>query len=76
MARDVLAERLRRLVDFGILDTRPYEQTGRRTRYEYRLTEAGLDLYPVVLAMMQWGIATPGSPTGRRWCSATARAAS
>jgi len=55
IARNVLADRLRSLVDYGILDKRPYEQAGSRTRSEYRLTEAGLDLYPVIVAMMQWG---------------------
>ena len=55
IARNVLADRLKRLVEFGILEKRPYEQTGNRTRSEYRLTEAGLDLDPVIVAMMQWG---------------------
>ena len=55
IARNVLADRLRRLVDFGVLEKRPYEQSGNRTRSEYRLTEAGLDLYPVIVAMMEWG---------------------
>ncbi len=55
IARNVLTDRLRRLVEFGILEKRPYEQTGNRTRNEYRLTEAGLELYPVIVAMMQWG---------------------
>jgi DNA-binding HxlR family transcriptional regulator len=55
IARNVLADRLKRLVEYGILEKRPYEQTGNRTRSEYRLTEAGLDLYPVIVAMMQWG---------------------
>jgi DNA-binding HxlR family transcriptional regulator len=55
MARNVLADRLRRLVEHGILEKRPYEHSGSRTRSEYRLTEAGLDLYPVIVAMMQWG---------------------
>lgn len=55
IARNVLADRLRWLVDFGVLEKRPYEQTANRTRFEYRLSDAGLDLYPVVVAMMQWG---------------------
>jgi DNA-binding HxlR family transcriptional regulator len=55
VARNVLADRLRRLVDYGILEKRPYEETERRSRSEYRLTAAGLDLYPVIVAMMQWG---------------------
>ena len=64
IARNVLAERLRRLVDHGILEKRPYEQAGSRTRSEYRLTEAGLDLYPVIVAMMQWGNRHAGFDAG------------
>ena len=64
IARNVLADRLRRLVDFGILEKRPYEQAGNRTRSEYRLTEAGLDLYPVIVAMMQWGNRHAGFESG------------
>ena len=33
----------------------PYQQDGQRSRAEYRLTEKGLDLYPVLVAMMEWG---------------------
>jgi DNA-binding HxlR family transcriptional regulator len=55
IARNVLADRLRRLVDFGILERRPYEESEKRRRSEYRLTQAGLDLYPVIVAMMEWG---------------------
>jgi DNA-binding HxlR family transcriptional regulator len=55
IARNVLADRLRRLVDFGILERRPYEESAKRQRSEYRLTDAGLDLYPVIVAMMEWG---------------------
>src|SRR5688572_2314991 len=55
IARNVLADRLRRLVDFGILERRPYEENEKRQRSEYRLTDAGLDLYPVIVAMMEWG---------------------
>ncbi|WP_205698617.1 helix-turn-helix domain-containing protein [Conexibacter sp. SYSU D00693] len=55
VARNILAERLGRLVDFGILERVPYAEGARRTRHEYRLTEAGRDLYPVVIALMEWG---------------------
>lgn len=55
VARNILTERLTRLVDFGILKRVPYEEGERRVRYEYRLTEAGLDLYPVIVALMDWG---------------------
>jgi len=53
LTRHVLAERLARLVDEGIVDKQPYQE--RPVRYEYRLTEKGLDLYPVLLALTAWG---------------------
>ena len=51
--RDTLAARLRSLVGAGILERRQYSE--RPARFEYRLTEAGLDLYPVILTLMRWG---------------------
>lgn len=53
IARRVLAERLAKLVDEGILEKHPYQQ--RPERYEYRLTPKGLDLYPVILSLVHWG---------------------
>jgi DNA-binding HxlR family transcriptional regulator len=51
--RAVLADRLRRLVDHGVLVKRPYQDRPRR--YEYRLTRMGLELSPILVALMQWG---------------------
>ena len=53
--RAVLADRLRSLVDAGILTRREYRDDGARTRHEYRLTDAGRELQPVLTALMQWG---------------------
>jgi DNA-binding HxlR family transcriptional regulator len=53
--RQVLSARLARLVDEGILRRVPYREPGQRQRYEYRLTDKGLDLYPVLVALMHWG---------------------
>lgn len=53
IARNILAGRLQRLVAEGILERRPYSE--RPPRYEYRLTEKGRDLYPVLVSMMRWG---------------------
>lgn len=53
IARNVLSTRLQALVDRGILERRRYQ--GRPERFEYRLTEKGLDLYPILVAMMRWG---------------------
>jgi DNA-binding HxlR family transcriptional regulator len=53
VARNVLAGRLERLVDDGVLEKRPYQD--RPLRNEYRLTAKGVDLWPVVVALLQWG---------------------
>ncbi len=53
IARNVLAARLQRLVDHEVLERRQYQD--RPPRWEYRLTEKGRDLYPVLLAMLAWG---------------------
>jgi DNA-binding HxlR family transcriptional regulator len=53
--RQVLSHRLARLVDEGLLRKVPYRERGQRSRDEYRLTDKGLDLYPVLVAMMEWG---------------------
>jgi DNA-binding HxlR family transcriptional regulator len=53
IAPNILTQRLRRLVELGILSRIAYQQ--RPERHEYRLTEKGLDLYPVPLAMLAWG---------------------
>lgn len=64
VARNILTERLTRLVDFGVLERRPYEEAGRRVRNEYRLTEAGKDLYPVIVALIEWGTKHAGFVDG------------
>jgi DNA-binding HxlR family transcriptional regulator len=63
--RQVLANRLAGLVAHGILRREPYRETGARMRHEYRLTERGFDLYPVLVAVRDWGdryLADPGGP--------------
>ena len=49
------AARLRELVDEGLLEREDYREPGQRTRQHYRLTEKGADLFPVLVALMQWG---------------------
>lgn len=53
IARNVLSDRLARLVDDGILERRAYQE--RPERFEYRLTEKGIDLWPVLVSLMKWG---------------------
>jgi DNA-binding HxlR family transcriptional regulator len=63
--RQILANRLAGLVAHGILRRVPYREPGARVRHEYRLTDKGLDLYPVLVAVGDWGdryLADPGGP--------------
>jgi DNA-binding HxlR family transcriptional regulator len=55
MPRQVLSQRLARLVAEGLLRKVRYQESGQRSRDEYRLTDKGLDLYPVLVALMEWG---------------------
>lgn len=51
--RTVLTSRLSRLVDDGILFRTPYQDHPKR--FEYRLTEKGVELWPVIVALLKWG---------------------
>jgi len=51
----VLTDRLNTLVGEGVLQRVSYRAAGDRQRHEYRLTDKGLDLYPTLVALMQWG---------------------
>ncbi|MEM7767952.1 MAG: helix-turn-helix domain-containing protein [Pseudomonadota bacterium] len=61
--RTVLSGRLKKLDQAGILDRKPYREPGRRTRYEYVLTEKGRALQPVLVMLTQWGDAHVGNGT-------------
>ena len=64
IARNLLADRLARLVDRGVLEKVPYQDRPRR--YEYRLTAKGADLSTALIALMGWGdrwYAAEGAPT-------------
>ncbi len=50
---NILADRLRRLSDAGVVEKRPYQD--RPERFEYHLTERGRDLFDVLAAMIRWG---------------------
>jgi DNA-binding HxlR family transcriptional regulator len=53
ISRNLLTLRLRALASSGIVERAPYGQ--RPVRYEYRLSEAGRDLVPAILALTAWG---------------------
>lgn len=62
-ARNILADRLRRLVEAGVLEMRPAAEGS--AYQEYVLTAQGLALFPVVVALRQWGeghLFAPGEP--------------
>jgi DNA-binding HxlR family transcriptional regulator len=54
IADNILSARLRHLVEAGLLAKVPYRGEN-RTRHEYRLTEAGADLLPLMRALADWG---------------------
>jgi DNA-binding HxlR family transcriptional regulator len=62
IARTVLTDRLGRLVEEGVLRKERYQE--RPDRFEYRLTEKGLDLWPVLMSLLSWGdrYAIEGAP--------------
>ena len=63
--RQILSDRLSRLVRDGMLRRVPYQEHRQRSRHEYRLTAKGRDLYPVFVALMEWGdryAVAPGGP--------------
>lgn len=62
ISRNVLNQRLTRLVEAGILVKVPYSQ--HPPRYDYRLTDKGRDLWPVLSSLRQWGdkYAAPDGP--------------
>jgi DNA-binding HxlR family transcriptional regulator len=62
VARNVLSARLQRLIAEGILERRPYQQSPQR--FEYFLTDKGLDLWPALIALLNWGDRYSTNPAG------------
>lgn len=75
ISRNVLTKRLKHLVAEGVLERRQYQS--RPDRFEYRLTDRGRDMYPIFLALMEWGDRWLAGPEGvplvlvHRPCGAT-----
>jgi DNA-binding HxlR family transcriptional regulator len=69
LSEAVLADRLRTLVANGLFETREYQEPGQRKRREYRLTAKGWDLFPVLIALRQFGDKhlSDDSDPGPRW---------
>jgi DNA-binding HxlR family transcriptional regulator len=67
-SRDLLADRLRKLEAAGVVERRLYSE--HPPRHEYHLTEAGRELFPVMLALTEWGDRwAVDSPAVVRWHS-------
>jgi DNA-binding HxlR family transcriptional regulator len=64
LSRQVLSDRLAKLLEQGLVRQHTYRAPGSRTRAEYRLTDKGFDLYPVVLALLEWGNRYECGPDG------------
>ncbi|MGW0844813.1 winged helix-turn-helix transcriptional regulator [Streptomyces sp. NPDC002787] len=62
--RNLLATRLRMLVEEGILATETYKEPGARSRPKYVITPKGMDLVPAVLGLLQWGDRYRADPEG------------
>jgi DNA-binding HxlR family transcriptional regulator len=63
ITRHLLAERLKKLVRYGVLRRIPYQESPKR--YEYILTQKGLDLYPIMMAIVHWGDTHMADERGR-----------
>lgn len=63
ISRPMLSDRLGKLVDVGVLKKVAYQESP--PRYEYRLTPKGLDLHPVIMAIVHWGDVHMAGKAGR-----------
>lgn len=76
ISRNILGDRLHSLVRAGVLERVPYCE--HPPRYDYKLTQKGRDLWPILTSMRQWGD-TYAAPTGppielvHTWCGKTTR---
>lgn len=63
ISRPMLADRLGKLVDAGVLKKVAYQESP--PRYEYKLTQKGLDFHPVLMAIVHWGDVHMAGKAGR-----------
>ncbi|BFM18159.1 helix-turn-helix domain-containing protein [Maricurvus nonylphenolicus] len=63
IAKNILSNRLNRLIDEGILEKQPIDGGAQQ---EYVLTQKGIDLFPVLMSLMQWGDKYMPNPEGQR----------
>jgi DNA-binding HxlR family transcriptional regulator len=60
VSRNILSSRLKTLVERGIFEKIPYGPG--QVRYDYRLAKPGRDIFPIVVALLQWGDKYLGNP--------------
>lgn len=63
ISRPVLSDRLRKLTEAGIVERAPYQE--HPVRYDYRLTPMGIELSPMIVALVLWGTRWFGDPDDR-----------
>jgi DNA-binding HxlR family transcriptional regulator len=59
------SQRLRQMVGSGLLERQPYQEPGQRTRYEYAVTQLGLEIFPIIAALAHLGDKLPSEPDRR-----------
>jgi DNA-binding HxlR family transcriptional regulator len=64
LPRQILSNRLSALTEAGLLRKAGYQEPGQRQRSEYRLTRKGMDLFPVLVALLEWGGKHAAGPDG------------
>ena len=69
ITRHLLSDRLKKFVRYGVLRRVRYQESP--ARYEYILTQRGLDLYPVVCRIVHWGDTHMVDERGPRCCTST-----
>ena len=62
ISRSIIAERLKKLTDEGVVRREAYQRNP--VRHEYRLTDKGLALHPVMMAIVHWGDVHYAGPQG------------
>jgi DNA-binding HxlR family transcriptional regulator len=65
--RPTLSDRLAKLVGAGLLSREQYAGGPIRADYEYRMTQAGLELFPAIIALMEWGDRYLGAGESSVW---------
>ncbi|HJP77781.1 MAG TPA: helix-turn-helix domain-containing protein [Pseudonocardiaceae bacterium] len=74
--RPTLSDRLAKLVGAGLLSREKYAGGPIRADYEYRLTQAGRDLLPAIVVLMEWGEKYLGEGSAATWTHETCGAPS